>query len=126
MEMSLPELDLLGSYAAAGQIVQLWDFLDQGCMVLPNGPAALSHPTNEDLFAGPRFGDPLGGGGTGRGRVIFCGPSVGRAQRLFGFAEGFVFVGFLEDEEGLFFDALVGDEALAVEVVLNAGVDAAR
>ena len=43
---------------------------------------------------------------------------------LFGFAECFVFVGFLEDEEGLFLFALVGDEAFAVEVVLQAGVDA--
>src|SRR5271169_1003477 len=44
---------------------------------------------------------------------------------LFGFAECLVFVRFLEDEEGLFFYALVGDEALAVEVVLEAGVNAA-
>src|SRR5580704_9058227 len=43
---------------------------------------------------------------------------------LFRFAEGFVFVGLLEDEEGLLFDALVGDEALAVEVVLETRVDA--
>ncbi len=38
---------------------------------------------------------------------------------------GLFFVRFLEDEEGLFLHALVGDEALAVEVVLKAGVDAA-
>jgi hypothetical protein len=25
-------------------------------MVLPDGPPALSHPANEDLFAGTRFG----------------------------------------------------------------------
>src|ERR1700734_247713 len=44
---------------------------------------------------------------------------------LFGFAECLVFISFLKDEEGLFFHALVGDKALAVEVVLEAGVDAA-
>src|SRR5271168_5585852 len=44
---------------------------------------------------------------------------------LFGFTESIVFVRPLEDEECLFFDALVGDESLAVEVVLQAGVDAA-
>ena len=44
---------------------------------------------------------------------------------LFGFAERFIFVGFLEDKEGLFLDALIGDEALAVEVVLEAWIDAA-
>src|SRR5271170_1104454 len=44
---------------------------------------------------------------------------------LFGFAECLVFVRLLEDEEGFFFYALVGDQALAVDVVLQAGVDTA-
>jgi hypothetical protein len=30
-------------------------------MVLPDGPPALSHPTNEDLFAGTPVQRPLGG-----------------------------------------------------------------
>src|ERR1700733_10849978 len=43
---------------------------------------------------------------------------------LFGFALCLVFVRLLEDEEGLFFLALIGDEAFTVEVVLETGVDA--
>ena len=36
-------------------------------------------------------------------------------------ADGTVFVGLLHDEERLFLDALIGDEALAVEAALEQG-----
>jgi hypothetical protein len=39
-------------------------------------------------------------------------------------AKGLVFVGLLKDKEGLLLDALIGDQALAVEVVLQPRVDA--
>src|SRR6059058_5073246 len=44
---------------------------------------------------------------------------------LFRFAEGFFLIRLLQDEEGLLFHALVGDETLAIEVVLETRIDAA-
>ena len=43
-------------------------------VVLPEGPAVLGHPTNEGLFAGPRFGRSLRNGYTGLGRMSGMGP----------------------------------------------------
>ena len=46
--------------------------------VLPDGPPALSHPANEDLFAGTPIWRPLRGAYTGLGGTICVGPPVGR------------------------------------------------
>jgi len=60
-------------------------------------------------------------------QLTLMGAIKGKASSspLFGFAKSLFFIGFLEDKEGLLLYALIGDEAFAVEVVLEAGVDAA-
>jgi hypothetical protein len=47
-------------------------------MVLPDGPPALSHPTNEDLFAGAPVQRPLRGLYTLFWRTGMLSPFVGR------------------------------------------------
>jgi hypothetical protein len=50
--------------------------------VLPDGPTALGHPTNEDLFVGTPVARRLRGVYTGLARATFHGPPVGRQMMI--------------------------------------------
>ncbi len=54
-----------------------------------------------------------------RGAASRAAPLLLLAAQLFGLAHGAILVGLLEEEEGLLFLAIFGDEALAVEAVLQ-------